>query len=131
MSAHAVAASLKQQISLLDYLVSQQWQPTKRLGGGRLMGLCPLHADRRPSFLVDPGRSLFYCYGCGRGGDVIRLVEIAHGVPFSQALTWLRRWAGLDALIGHIVRFYQFQTASTSGGRGVLIPARRVPAGGR
>ncbi len=66
MSAHAIAESLKQRIPLLDYLVSQAWQPARRIAGGRLMGLCPLNADRRPSFLVDPGKSLFYCYGCGR-----------------------------------------------------------------
>ena len=45
---------LKQQIPLLDYLQTQDWQPTRRIRGGRLMGLCPLHADRKPSFLLDP-----------------------------------------------------------------------------
>jgi DNA primase len=34
-------------------------------------GWCPLHGDRKPSFLVDANKDLFYCYGCGRGGDVI------------------------------------------------------------
>jgi hypothetical protein len=67
---------LKQQISLLDYLQGQGWKPARRSGGGRLMGLCPLHPDHRPSFLVDPDKNLFYCYGCGRGGDVIRLTEL-------------------------------------------------------
>ena len=42
------------------------------------MGLCPLHADHKPSFLLDPGKNLFYCYGCGRGGDVIRFAELYH-----------------------------------------------------
>jgi hypothetical protein len=46
MSAHAAAELLKQQIPLLDYLVSQQWQPARRIARGRLIGLCPLHADR-------------------------------------------------------------------------------------
>jgi hypothetical protein len=46
MSAHAAAQLLKQQIPLLDYLVSQQWQPARRIARGRLLGLCPLHADR-------------------------------------------------------------------------------------
>jgi len=45
------------------------------------MGLCPLHDDRHPSFLVDPDKNLFYCYGCGRGGDVIRsLAEVGPAV---------------------------------------------------
>ena len=63
----------------------KHWKPARRIARGRLMGLCPLHADRKPSLLVDPGKSLFYCYGCGRGGDVIRFVELSHGVPFGEA----------------------------------------------
>ena len=53
---------LKLQIPLLDYLQTHDWQPARRLSNGRLMGLCPLHADHKPSFLLDPGKNLFYCY---------------------------------------------------------------------
>ena len=60
---------LKQQIPLLEYMQAHDWQPTRYLSRGRLMGLCPLHSDHKASFLVDPSKSLFYCYGCGRGGD--------------------------------------------------------------
>lgn len=109
MSAHAAAQLLKQQIPLLDYLVSQQWQPTRRIARGRLIGLCPLHADRQPSLLVDPVKGLFYCYGCARGGDVIRFVELSHGVPFGEALAILRRWSGVGSLLSDVVHFYQFQ----------------------
>ena len=49
------------------------------------MGLCPLHGDHKPSFLVDANKNLFYCYGCGRGGDLIRFTELYHQVKFSQA----------------------------------------------
>ena len=73
------------------------------------MGLCPLHADRKPSFLVDPGKSLFYCYGCGRGGDVIRFVELYHGVPFGEAIALLRRWSGVGSLLSDVIQFYQVQ----------------------
>lgn len=109
MSAHATAELLKQRISLLDYLVSHAWQPARRTARGRLMGLCPLHADRKPSFLVDPANSLFYCYGCGRGGDVIRLVELWYGVGFGDAVARLRHWSGLDWLMNDAIRFYQVQ----------------------
>ena len=71
-----VLDELKQQIPLLDYLQAHDWQPARQLSRGRLIGLCPLHSDHKPSFLVDPGKSLFYCYGCGRGGEVIRFVEL-------------------------------------------------------
>ena len=59
------------------------------------MGLCPLHAARKPSFLLDPNKNLFYCYGCGRSGDVIRFAELYHGVPFHEATALLRRWYGV------------------------------------
>lgn len=100
---------LKQQISLLDYLQGQGWKPARRSAGGRLMGLCPLHVDHRPSFLVDPTKNLFYCYGCGRGGDVIRLAELYHGIGFVDAMAALRRWSGLDSLLQDTARFYQMQ----------------------
>ena len=56
-----VLDELKQQISLLDYLETHDWRPARRLSGGRLLGLCPLHADYRPGFLVESGKNLFYC----------------------------------------------------------------------
>ncbi len=67
---------LKQQIPLLDYLEAYDWRPIRQLRCGRWIGLCPLHKDHNPSFLMDPNKNLFYCYGCGRGGDVIRFAEL-------------------------------------------------------
>jgi DNA primase len=100
---------LKQQIPLLDYLQGQGWKLVRRSAGGRLLGLCPLHPDHRPSFMVDPIRNLFYCYGCGRGGDVIRLAELSHGVRFADAMALLRRWRGFESLLSDVTRFYQLQ----------------------
>lgn len=104
-----VLDELKQQISLLDYLQAHDWQPVRRLSRGRLMGLCPLHAEHRPSFLVDPSKNLFYCYGCGRGGDVIRFAELFHQVKFPQALAWLRQWRGLPPILQETAEFYRMQ----------------------
>src|SRR5882672_1554285 len=101
--------ALKQQIPLLDYLQAQDWQPVRPLSGGRWMGLCPLHADRKPSFLVDPHKNLFYCYGCGRGGDVIRFAELYHQVKFPQALALLHQWRGLAPLLHEAAGFYRIQ----------------------
>jgi DNA primase len=100
---------LKQQIPLLDYLQAHDWQPTRQLSRGRLMGLCPLHCDHKPSFLVDPSKSLFYCYGCGRGGDVIRFAEDYHQVKFLQALALLYQWRGLAPLLHEAASFYRMQ----------------------
>src|ERR1700687_2559505 len=100
---------LKQQIPLLDYLQGHDWQSVRRLSRGRLMGLCPLHADRRPSFLVDTSKGLFYCYGCGRGGDVIRFAELYHEVKFPQAVALLYQWRGLPPLLHEAAGFYRMQ----------------------
>ena len=100
---------LKQQIPLLDYLQAHDWQSARQLSRGRLVGLCPLHADHKPSFLVDPRKSLFYCYGCGRGGDVIRFAELYHQVKFPQALALLHQWRGLAPLLHEVAVFYRMQ----------------------
>ena len=104
-----VLDELKQQISLLDYLQAQDWRPARRLSRGRLMGLCPLHAEHQPSFLVDSTKNLFYCYGCGRGGDVIRFAELYHQVRFPQALALLQQWRGLPPLLRAAADFYRMQ----------------------
>ena len=108
MSWQAVAA-LKQQIPLLDYLQGQDWKPVRRIAGGKVMGVCPLHADHQPSFLLDPNKNLFYCYGCGRGGDLIRFAELYHGVRFAEAMALLRRWSGASTLRQDVTTFCQVQ----------------------
>ena len=100
---------LKQQIPLLDYLQAHDWQPTRQLSRGRLMGLCPLHCDRKPSFLVDPSKSLYYCYGCGRGGDVIRFAQDYHQMKFLPAVALLYQWCGLAPLLHEAAGFYRIQ----------------------
>ncbi len=83
----------------MGYLQAQDWRPARPLSRGRWMGLCPLHGDHKPSFLVDNNKSLFYCYGCGRGGDVIRFAELYHQVKFPQAVVLLRQWRGVGPAV--------------------------------
>jgi DNA primase len=54
--------------------------------GKQLVGLCPFHEDREPSFMVDPKKQLWNCLGaCNKGGDVYRFVMKADGVDFREA----------------------------------------------
>jgi DNA primase len=99
---------LKQQIPLMGYLQAQDWQP-RPLSSSRWIGLCPLHGDRKPSFLVDANKDLFYCYGCGLGGDVIRFAELYHQVKFSEAVALLCQWRGVGPLLHDAARFYRIQ----------------------
>ena len=100
---------LKEQIPLMGYLRAQDWRPARPLSRGRWMGLCPLHGDHNPSFLVDNNKGLFYYYGCGRGGDVIRFAELYHQVKFPQAVVLLRQWRGVGPVLREAVRFYRTQ----------------------
>src|SRR5438552_2244419 len=81
----------------------------RTIGFGRFLGLCPLHADHEPSFLVDPSKNLFHCYGCRRGGDIIRFVELYHQVKFPEAVALLRQWRGLPPLLDEAAGFYRMQ----------------------
>ena len=104
-----VLDALKQQISLLEYLQAQDWRPARKLNRSRLLGLCPLHDDHQPSFVVDPSKNLFYCYGCGRGGDLIRFAQRYHQVKFPQAVALLHQWRGLPPILQQAVEFYRMQ----------------------
>src|SRR5262245_25947846 len=64
--------------------------------GRVLVGRCPFHEERTPSFTITPSRGLFHCFGCGAGGDVIGFVRKHDKVSFGGALEVLSRRAGLD-----------------------------------
>ena len=54
--------------------------------GGELVGLCPFHAERTPSFTVNEDKGLFYCFGCGAHGDQLSWLVEHHGMAFLAAL---------------------------------------------
>ena len=60
-----------------------------RKAGARYVGRCPFHEERTPSFSVNPTEKLFYCFGCGKGGDLISFVEETENLDFSGAVEWL------------------------------------------
>lgn len=64
-------------------------------GGRRWAGLCPLHKEKTPSFSVDPDQGLFYCFGCGQGGDAIKLHMLLSGDDFAGAIETLARRYGI------------------------------------
>ena len=64
---------LRRRIPLLTYLEKQGWKPSAYSEADEVCGRCPLHFDSSPSFYVNRHRDVFFCHGCGQGGDVIRL----------------------------------------------------------
>lgn len=65
-------------------------------GGGSLKGLCPFHDERTPSFQVTPSRGLFYCFGCGEGGDTISFVQKIDNLTFVEAVQRLADRVGVQ-----------------------------------
>lgn len=89
---------LKQRIPLLEYLQRHNWTAQRAGPRQEFVGLCPLHRDARPSFYVNAGKNLFYCHGCGRGGDLIRLVELLFDLPFRQSVAHLEQELALSTI---------------------------------
>jgi len=57
-----------------------------RRSGRQYVGLCPFHTERHPSFYVHPEKKIFYCFGCGAGGDLFDFVMRVEGCDFLAAL---------------------------------------------
>jgi DNA primase len=82
---------LKQRLSLLDYLRQQNWVARPAGHGHEFVGLCPLHQETHPSFYVNTRKDLFYCHGCGQGGDLLRFVQLSRHLSFRQSLAYLEQ----------------------------------------
>ena len=68
----------------------------KRSGGHTFKGLCPFHSEKTPSFTVDQAKGLYFCFGCGEGGNIYKFVEKQESLPFPEAVEWLARRVGYD-----------------------------------
>lgn len=64
--------------------------------GSNLMGLCPFHSEKSPSFSVSPDKGLFYCFGCHKGGSVIGFEMEIEGLSYGDAVRALAQRAGMD-----------------------------------
>lgn len=68
--------------------------PLKRRGKN-LVGLCPFHNEKTPSFTVYPDSQSFYCFGCGAGGEVISFIRRAENLDYYEAVKYLADKAGM------------------------------------
>jgi DNA primase len=102
----------KRSLSLLDYLRRSNWTARRMGTTAEFVGLCPFHRETRPSFYVNGRKNLFYCHGCGRGGDLIRFVELSQGLSFRQSVAHLLQEippTGSGDVLEQAVAFYQLQ----------------------
>src|SRR4051794_33486931 len=68
----------------------------KSAGGGNLKGLCPFHDEKTPSFTVSPARNVYFCHGCGSGGDAIKFLMDADHLSFVESVERLAGKAGIQ-----------------------------------
>ena len=64
--------------------------------GSSYFGLCPFHNEKSPSFSVSPGKQMYYCFGCGAGGNVFSFVMQYENFTFPEAVKMLAERAGVN-----------------------------------
>ena len=64
--------------------------------GSSYFGLCPFHNEKSPSFSVSPGKQMYYCFGCGAGGNVFTFLMEYENYTFVEALKFLAERAGIE-----------------------------------
>jgi len=64
--------------------------------GKNYVGLCPFHQEKTPSFTVTPARQMFYCFGCGLGGNVFRFLMLKENLSFPESVRYLAGRVGVD-----------------------------------
>ena len=84
---------IKNAADIVD-LVSEVVQLKK--AGKNFVGLCPFHAEKTPSFTVSPEKQIFYCFGCGAGGNIFSFLMKTEGLAFPEAARSLARRYGID-----------------------------------
>ncbi|MDD4028802.1 MAG: DNA primase [Caldisericia bacterium] len=84
---------IKTRINIVDFIGKYV---SLRKAGQNFVGLCPFHVEKTPSFSVNPGKEIFYCFGCHIGGDIIHFVEKYEGLTFQEAVEELGKEAGLE-----------------------------------
>lgn len=68
---------------------------TLKKKGVNLTACCPFHGEKTPSFVVNPARSIFKCFGCGEGGDAIAFLR-KQGMDYVQAIRWIAKHYGIE-----------------------------------
>ncbi|MGC9365538.1 MAG: DNA primase [bacterium] len=64
--------------------------------GSEFKALCPFHQEKTPSFTISPTKNLYYCFGCGAGGNLINFIMEMEKLDFNQALEFLAKKAGIE-----------------------------------
>ena len=89
----SVISQVRSAADIVDFV--QQVTPLK-LAGKSYKGLCPFHREKSPSFHVDRDKGLFYCFGCGTGGDVFKFLTLTERFTFPEAVEHVAGRVGIE-----------------------------------
>src|SRR3984893_286793 len=89
----SVIAQVRSAADIVDFV--SQVTPLK-LAGKSYKGLCPFHREKMPSFHVDRNKGLFYCFGCGTGGDVFKFLTLTERFTFPEAVEHVASRVGIE-----------------------------------
>ncbi len=123
----SVTDDIKSRIDIVNYV--QRFVPTLKKAGRNYKAPCPFHNEKTPSFIVNPERQTWHCFGaCAEGGDLFTFAQKIHGWDFKEALRELAAEAGVElrkqsaaeksrseerqrllGLLGRAAEFYQRQ----------------------
>jgi DNA primase len=110
--------------------------------GSNYKAICPFHGDNDPSLSVSPSRGIWKCFGCGKGGDVIKFVAEYEGISYFEAAKRLAQKYGIpvptfgnkkrspyeEALL-KVLEFYRNNLLKSKRAKEYLLKERKVPAG--
>jgi DNA primase len=113
-------AEVRERANLLE-VISAHTQ-LRKAGPRTFKGLCPFHQEKTPSFTVDPAKQVYYCFGCGAGGDVFDFLRGAEGLSFAEAAERLATRLGIT------LRSEAGAAPAAGGGRRRLMEAAKVAA---
>lgn len=71
---------------------------TLKKRGANLLGLCPFHGEKTPSFTVSPVKGIYKCFGCGKAGNTVNFVMDHLQLSYPEALRWLARKYGIEVI---------------------------------
>jgi DNA primase len=89
----AIISRVREAADIVDFV--SQVTPLK-LAGKSFKGLCPFHREKTPSFHVDRAKGLFYCFGCGTGGDVFKFLALTERFTFPEAVEHVASRVGIE-----------------------------------
>jgi DNA primase len=94
---NSIVEEIKARIDIIDLIAEHV--DLKR-AGQNYKGLCPFHSEKTPSFIVNPSKQIFHCFGCHKGGDIFAFVMNYENIPFQEALSYLSQKAGIKLEVG-------------------------------